>query len=176
MKKILAFSGSNSKNSINQSLIHTMTKLNNDVEFEVISLRDFEAPMYSVDAESENGFPESMKKLSALISSADGLLISTPEYNGATPAVMKNTIDWLSRIEQKLYQNKPVVFLSASPGPRGGAGALGYFTMAAPYQGANLIGSKALGGFQNLVSNDEFIDEATKKEMTELLNSLVSSL
>ena len=176
MKKIIAFAGSNSKNSINQSLIIAASKLSKEVEFQIISLRDYTAPIYSIDDENENGIPKNMEELSKLISSADGLLISTPEHNGATPAVMKNTIDWLSRIGQKIYQDKPVVFLSTSPGPRGGAGALSYFVSSAPYQGANVIGSKAFGSFQNHVVNNEFVEGEEKMEMMTLITSLIASL
>ena len=176
MKKIVAFSGSNSLNSINQSLIIAASKLHNNVEFEIISLRDFRAPIYSIDTEMENGMPAKMEALSSLISQADALLISTPEHNGATTTVMKNTIDWLSRIEQKLYQNKPVVFLSTSPGPRGGSGALSYFTNAAPYQGAKVVGSRAIGSFQNHVINNAFVDGEEKQKVSTLLKSLVAKL
>ncbi|NRA13558.1 MAG: NAD(P)H-dependent oxidoreductase [Crocinitomicaceae bacterium] len=116
MGKILAFSGSNSKNSINQKLVQATAELVESNEVEVIDLRDYDAPLYGIDLETEKGIPESMKKLSAKMGSVDGYIISTPEHNGSMSALLKNTIDWLSRIEQKAFQNKPTVFLSTSPG------------------------------------------------------------
>ena len=115
-KRILAFSGSNSKNSINQKLVQATAELVESNEVEVIDLRDYDAPLYGIDLETEKGIPESMKKLSAKMGSVDGYIISTPEHNGSMSALLKNTIDWLSRIEQKAFQNKRTVFLSTSPG------------------------------------------------------------
>ena len=174
MKKIIAFSGSNSANSINQSLIRATTKLSDKAEFQVLDLRDYPAPMYGVDEEGANGIPSKIQDLHSAMKAADGLIISTPEHNGATPAFFKNTIDWLSRIDAKLYLNKPVVFLSTSPGGRGGMTALSYFTNSAPHQGAEVIGSHSIGSFHNHVNNDQFVEGDEKKAVQELVEALIN--
>ena len=87
MGVILAFSGSNSKHSINQKLIVATAKMISKHQVKVISLRDFEAPLYGIDLESEAGIPELMLKLNSIFNNVDGFLISTPEHNGSIPAV-----------------------------------------------------------------------------------------
>lgn len=157
MKKIIAFSGSNSKASINQQLVEAIA--NKHTNIETISLRDYEAPIYGIDLEMESGIPETMKSLKDLLKTADGFIVSSPEHNGSMPAVLKNTIDWLSRIDQKVFDDKPIVFLSTSPGPRGGASALEHLVAVMPYRGANIVGSHSQGSFQDHYNNGELSEE-----------------
>ena len=163
MGKILAFSGSNSKNSINQKLIRLTSELIEEHEVEVIDLRDYDAPLYGIDLEIENGIPSSMKALSEKMSAVDGYIISTPEHNGSMSALLKNTIDWLSRFEQKTFQNKPTVFMSASPGPRGGISALSHLVDVMPYRGAEVVGHYALGSFGEHYVDGSLDDESQVK-------------
>ncbi len=63
-----------------------------------ISLADYPLPILDEDLEKEKGVPENAVKLGRLIAAHDGLLIATPEYNGSIPPLLKNTIDWVSRV------------------------------------------------------------------------------
>lgn len=63
-----------------------------------ISLGDYPLPIMDEDLEKENGVPENAVKLGRQIAANDGLLIATPEYNGSIPPLLKNTIDWVSRV------------------------------------------------------------------------------
>ena len=63
-----------------------------------ISLADYPLPIMDEDLEKEKGVPENAVKLARLIAAHDGLLIATPEYNGSIPPLLKNTIDWVSRV------------------------------------------------------------------------------
>jgi NAD(P)H-dependent FMN reductase len=175
MGKILAFSGSNSKNSINQQLVHATGELVEGHEVEVVDLRDYDAPIYGIDLEVEKGIPASMKALSEKMKSADGYIISTPEHNGSMSALLKNTIDWLSRIEQKAFQNKPTLFMSASPGPRGGIAALSHLVDVMPYRGAEIVGHYALGSFGEHY-NEGKLDAATKTEVKVIVESLINAI
>ncbi|MEI9422455.1 NAD(P)H-dependent oxidoreductase [Mesorhizobium sp. Cs1299R1N1] len=65
-----------------------------------ISLADYPLPILDEDLEKENGIPENAQKLARLIAVHDGLLIATPEYNGSIPPLLKNTIDWVSRVRR----------------------------------------------------------------------------
>lgn len=173
MKKIIAFSGSNSKHSINQKLIRSIAMLHEGIE--VINLRDYQAPVYGIDIEEESGFPESMIALNKKFNEADGFIVSTPEHNGSMPAVLKNTIDWLSRIEPKVFKEKPTVFLSTSPGPRGGASALGHIVDIMPYRGANVIGSFSQGNFQEHY-NDGELSEELRSGLKPIIKSLYEAI
>src|SRR5208337_592121 len=84
------------------------------------SVGDF--PLYNHDVQ-ENGFPPAAIAMAEAIVSADGLIIVTPEYNYSMPGVLKNAIDWLSRLPKQPFANKPVLIQSASQGGFGGVRA-----------------------------------------------------
>jgi chromate reductase, NAD(P)H dehydrogenase (quinone) len=79
-------------------------------------------PHYDADVQAQ-GFPQSVLDLGKAISEADGVIIVTPEYNYSVPGVLKNALDWLSRLTPAPFAGKPVAIQSASPGIFGGARA-----------------------------------------------------
>ena len=79
-------------------------------------------PHYDADVQAQ-GFPQSVLDLGKAISEADGVIIVTPEYNYSVPGVLKNALDWLSRLTPAPFVGKPVAIQSASPGIFGGARA-----------------------------------------------------
>lgn len=79
-----------------------------------------EIPLYNADLQTA-GFPKSVTDLADSIRRADGLIICSPEYNYSVPGVLKNAIDWLSRLPDQPFAAKPVLLQSASPGLLGGA-------------------------------------------------------
>lgn len=148
MKKILAFSGSSSSLSINQSLAQYTIELLSQYETNLIDLRDYMAPIYSIDIEKGIGIPQNIKKLNRLIEEHDGLLISLPEHNGAVTALFKNTVDWLSRIDKKFLMGKKILLLSASPGKRGAASALEQGSKLLHYFGGIVIDTYSIPQFK----------------------------
>ena len=176
MKKILAFAGSNSSTSINHQLILATSKLTSKANIEVISLRDYEAPVFGVDLLALKGMPESMTRLSKKMKTADGFIVSFAEHNGSMTAAVKSAFDWLSKIEGKFFLDKPVVFLATSNGARGGASALKHVVEIMPYRGAKIIGNHSIGGFEEKVVNGEIINETDKKRIQQLLSELTDSL
>ena len=70
-----------------------------------ISLADYPLPIMDQDLEKEQGVPENAQKLGAMIAAQDGLLIASPEYNASIPPLLKNTIDWISRIRRDANGN-----------------------------------------------------------------------
>jgi NAD(P)H-dependent FMN reductase len=128
---LLAFAGSLRQGSYNRRLIHVLVEGARAAGAEVtlIELRDYALPVYDGDIEAA-GMPEAVRQLQALMASHDGLLISTPEYNGSMPALVKNTLDWISRPTDAggsgvaLFQDKVAGIVSASPGPLGGLRSL----------------------------------------------------
>ena len=176
MKKVLAFSGSNSSTSINLQLVNAVAKLDVDFQIDVIDLRDYAAPIYGIDHETAEGIPASMVKLKELMNSYDGYIVSSPEHNGSMPAFLKSTLDWLSRQEGKIFQEKPVVFLATSPGARGGSSVLNHILEIMPYRGAKVIGGHGVGEFSKKVQDGNLIESEDKQIIIELLRKLSSSL
>jgi chromate reductase len=139
MKKVLAFTGSNSSKSVNRKLLEYAVKKVQGLDVTVIDLRDFPAPIYSMDIEEGDGIPAEILQLRELFDRADGYMLSSPEHNGMMPAFLKNTMDWLSRTEGKIFQDKPVFVMSTSPGPRGGVTNLGNMETLFPHWGASSV-------------------------------------
>ena len=78
-------------------------------------------PLYNQDIQ-DKGFPEPVMRLNKEVLDADAILIASPEYNYSVSGVLKNALDWLSRIQPaQPFKNKPVAILSATGGPLGGA-------------------------------------------------------
>ncbi len=148
MKSILAFTGSNSSNSVNRKLLEMALANVKTLETTLIDLRNFPVPMYSMDIEEETGIPSEVHRLKKLFNKHDGFLISSPEHNGMMPAFFKNTMDWISRTEGKIFQGKPVMLMSTSPGPRGGATNLANMANLFPHWGASAVFADfSLGSF-----------------------------
>lgn len=129
--RILVFAGSTRLDSYNKKLAAAAAKGAEKAGAEVtlIDLRDYPLPLFDEDLEAAEGMPENGQALRALFLRHDGLLIATPEYNGSLPAVLKNTIDWLSRRQGDegplvCFNGKVALLVSTSPGGLGGMCAL----------------------------------------------------
>ncbi|WP_306013421.1 MULTISPECIES: NADPH-dependent FMN reductase [unclassified Allomuricauda] len=169
MKKIITIAGSNSQNSINKALLTYTASLLENVEIIAIDLNNYVLPIYGVDFETENGIPPAVKKLDRIFDTADGFMISLAEHNGSYAAVFKNTIDWLSRSNMKVWREKPMFLMATSPGRRGGATVLesarGYF----PFMGASITDTFSLPSFY-----DNFLDSKISDQ--ELNGQLMASV
>jgi len=148
--KILAFAATNSRNSINRALVEfASARLESnhpsDVDIETLDLNDFEMPIYSIDRQVESGLPTEAQTFYEKIGAVDAVLVSFAEHNGSVTAAWKNLFDWMSRIDMKVWHDKPVLMLAATPGPRAGAGVLGGQEMMAPFFGADLRGTVGIG-------------------------------
>ena len=81
------------------------------------SVGDF--PLYNHDVQLK-GFPPVVTAMAAAIAESDGVIFVTPEYNHLVPGVLKNAIDWISRLPNQPFAGKPIAIQSASPGLFGG--------------------------------------------------------
>ena len=125
--KLLAFAGSTRKESYNKKLVKIAAEGARKAGAEVLflDLRDYLLPLFDEDFEKESGLPAGALALKKLFIGHDGFLLSAPEYNSSISAVLKNTIDWLSRPNAgetplQAFTGKTCVLMSASPGALGG--------------------------------------------------------
>src|SRR4029450_13829942 len=79
-------------------------------------------PIYNFDIQNATGFPAEIVAWADAIRSADGLIIVSPEYNWSIPGGFKHAIDWVSRMKEQPFKDKPVALHSAAGGSLGGAG------------------------------------------------------
>ncbi|REH52307.1 NAD(P)H-dependent FMN reductase [Tenacibaculum gallaicum] len=176
MKKIIAFAGSNSKKSINKELVIYASGLQQEAEVSILDLNNYPLPMYGVDEEMENGIPENAAKFLEKIKEADGIVISLAEHNGNFTVAFKNIIDWMSRIEQKVWHNKPLLLLSTSPGARGGASAMEIAKNGFPHIGANVIANFSLPKFYDNFKNGSVVNEEFNQKIKEAVTTFLKAV
>jgi len=167
--KILAFGASNSSTSINQQLAKYASGLFKKADVELLDLNDYEMPIYSIDREKKDGFPQLAHDFYNKIGDADFIVISFAEYNGAYTTAFKNIFDWMSRINGKTFQEKPMLLLATSPGTRGGSSVLKIACDRFPRQAGIVKGSFSLPSFNDnfdtekgIISNKDLNDELLK--------------
>jgi chromate reductase, NAD(P)H dehydrogenase (quinone) len=180
---ILAFAGSTRSKSFNHQLILATAKLGNamdDVTVDTLSLKDFPLPFYDGDLESQKGMPPNALTLKKMITEYDAIVIASPEYNASFSAVLKNTIDWISRPGGDddpgavLYE-KPVGLLSASPGGLGGIRGLTQLRAVLQNLTTLVVPAQYCLGSAHQAFNDDgtLKDEAAEKAIVQVLDQLV---
>jgi chromate reductase len=101
-----------------------------DAEVTRISLGDFPLPIYDGDLQARSGVPINAVNLKRMIGAHQGVLIVTPEYNSSIPALVKNTVDWITRVQDpheargQVFREKPFAIAAASQNRLGGTRAL----------------------------------------------------
>src|ERR1700747_3228307 len=130
--KILVIPGSLRTGSLNARLAAAIAHelAQSGAEITRISLSDFPLPIYDGDLQAKSGVPKNAINLKRMIGAHHGVLIVTPEYNSSVPPLLKNAIDWVSRV-QDAHENRGQVFrgrafalAGASRGRLGGARAI----------------------------------------------------
>ena len=117
---LLGLSGSLRKDSTNTQLLQEAARIFGDATY---IQADLNLPLYDGDLENRAGLPQAAQTLATQIAQADGVLISSPEYNSGISGVQKNALDWISRSDGSPWLGKPVAVMSAAAGREGGARA-----------------------------------------------------
>ncbi len=124
--RIIVFAGSARRDSVNKHVARVAARLLDErgADARFLDLADYEMPLYHGEIEADHGVPDAGHALAAEFAPATGLLIASPEYNGAMTALLKNTVDWVTRIDRAILRDKYFGLMSATPGPRGGTRGL----------------------------------------------------
>lgn len=127
MVRIIAFSGSGRKESLNQKLVQIAAQgaENAGAQVTVLNLKELELPIYDGDLEASEGLPEGAIRFKQLLADHQGFLIASPEYNSSLSPLLKNAIDWASRPSDgeaplAAFDGKVAGLMAASPGGLGG--------------------------------------------------------
>src|SRR5690242_21204608 len=138
---VLIVCGSLRKGSYNAALTRALPGLA-PAEVKFVTAPPFEAlPLYNADIQEASGFPGPAENLAAAIRGADGVLFVTPEYNWSMPGALKNAIDWVSRMKEQPFKEKPVAIQSCSQGPLGGSRMQYHMRMSMTYLNAFTFGT-----------------------------------
>lgn len=150
--RILVLSGSIRTGSYNTRLAALVAKTAAmaDAKVTQISLADYPLPIYDGDLEAEKGVPENARKLKAVFQQHNGVFIASPEYNTAVTPLLKNTLDWVSRLSDEgeppaaAFRNRVFALGAASTGALGGMrGLMGLRTIMEIGLGALVIPNMA---------------------------------
>jgi NAD(P)H-dependent FMN reductase len=122
--RLLFFAGSTRERSYNKKLArlaqHIATA--NGIEGVFVDLKDYPMPLYNGDLEAEQGPPQKAAEFKALLAEYQGVFIASPEYNSSVTPLLKNTIDWVTRVRAKgetgleVYKTRVFAISGASPG------------------------------------------------------------
>lgn len=184
--KILVFAGSIRSGSYNARLAALAAKelALADAEVTLVSLVDYPMPLYDGNDEARSGSPEQALKLKRLMGLHQGVFIASPEYNASVTPLLKNTIDWISRVregrEQPLaaFRNRIFGLGAASNGTYGGMRSLmalrqvlelGCGALVLPEQVAVRAAEQAFD------ENDNLKDERTARALQTVARRLVET-
>ncbi|MBX3717438.1 MAG: NAD(P)H-dependent oxidoreductase [Burkholderiales bacterium] len=153
MARILVFAGSARRDSLNKKLAREAARFAREAGAEAtfVDLDDYPIPLYHGDLEAAEGMPENARKLRALFLAHDALLVASPENNSSVTALLKNTIDWLSRDlgegrgdDSGLapWRGKVAGLMAASPGAFGGVRGLPHLRQVLATLGVTVLGTQ----------------------------------
>lgn len=144
MTSLLGISGALRAQSTNTMLVRNAAAAFDATTFTEADIR---FPLYDGDLEDSHGIPAAVQLLFDQIAAADAIIISTPEYNKGVPGVLKNALDWVSRIEGAPWADKPVAIMSAAAGRSGGERAqTALISALAPFRPRLILGPEVLVG------------------------------
>lgn len=168
------FSGSLRKDSFNTKLLHLAAQHLHCDSSDIIDLNELSIPLYSGDIEAA-GIPEGVQKLAKRIEQAQVLIIASPEYNYSISGVLKNTIDWVSRVRPMPFRKKPLLLLAASMGPI--AGIRGLWQTRIPLEGlGNYVYPDmfSLGTAHEAINEQGFTNPDDQKRFAATLDGFVT--
>lgn len=140
--RIALFAGSTRAGSINVALLRaiarTATERGHDVD--VIDLADHPMPLFHADEEARDGVPMPVRTFVDKLRAADAVVIASPEYNGGFTPMLKNAIDWATRVEKRIWAEAPLALVSATPGGMGGRNGLSLLRTLFGFMGIEIVG------------------------------------
>jgi NAD(P)H-dependent FMN reductase len=180
--KILVIPGSLRTGSLNAKLAATAAHefVQADVEVTRISLGDFPLPIYDGDLQNKSGVPKNAVNLKRMIGAHHGVLIVTPEYNSSVPPLLKNTIDWVTRVQDphetrgQVFRERAFAIAAASEGRLGGTRALAALRLILSACHATVIPNQLALSFASEAYDD--MDRLKHPADVEALRALVRQL
>ena len=180
--KILVIPGSLRTGSLNARLAaaaaHELAQVG--VEVTRISLGDFPLPIYDGDLQTRSGVPKNAVNLKRMIGAHHGVLIVSPEYNASVPPLLKNAIDWVSRVQDpheargQVFRDRVFAISAASGNRLGGTRALAALRLILSACQAIVIPSQIALSFAGEAYDD--MDRLKHSADIEALNALVRQL
>jgi len=180
--KILVFAGSTRRESVNRKLARVAAQAVDAAggQATLLELADYPMPLYNGDMEAESGPPQNAFLLQEIIAAHEGLIVVSPEYNHSIPALLKNTLDWISRTPRvkgaNPFTGKVTGLMAASPGGLGGLQGLDTVHRVLTTVGALVLPKMVAVPRADKVFDAEgqLTDEASARRVGELATEVVA--
>ena len=150
------------------------------VEVTRLSLGDYPLPIYDGDLQAKSGVPKNAVNLKRMMGAHHGVVIVTPEYNSSVPALLKNTIDWITRVQDphesrgQIFRQKPFAIAAASEGRLGGTRALAALRLILSACQAIVVPNQLALSFADQAYDD--MDRLKKEADIEAMRALVTQI
>ena len=170
--KLVAFCGSLRKASFNRLALQAfIERLPAGVTLSTIEIGEW--PLYNADIQAQ-GFPDNVQSAQKAILAADGIVFASPEYNYSVSGVLKNAIDWLSRMTPQPFAGKPMAVFGASGGPLGTGRAQYHLRQMMVFLDGRFVNKPEvmIGAAQTKFVDGKFTDEVGAKLLSDLGASL----
>jgi chromate reductase len=174
--KLVAFCGSLRKGSFNRMALQLfIDRAPVGATVETIEIGDW--PLYDADIQAQ-GFPDKVQAAQKAMLDADGIVFATPEYNYSVSGVLKNAIDWLSRMTPQPFAGKPVAMFGASGGPLGAARAQYHLRQMMVFLDGRVVNKPEvmIGAAHTKFVDGKFNDEVGAKLLADLGASLALAI
>lgn len=174
--RVLIFSASLRADSLNTRLAEMAAKAAEGFGATVdrATMREFDAPSYDGGADARGDIPPGAQEFERRLQANDAFVISSPEYNGSMPGVLKNAIDWASRFRPQPFHERHGLLLSASPSMRGGNQGLWALRVPLEHLGARVFPDMfSLAQAHKALSGDTFVDPALQKRFEQNLHGFL---
>lgn len=176
--RFLVFSVSLRKDSFNTRLAKLASLLikKNGGEVDYANMNEFDCPSFNQDLEGNNSQPKGAEEFRRRILANDAFIISSPEYNGSMPGLIKNAIDWVSRFRPQPFNEHHALLMSASPSMGGGNKALWSLRMPLEHLGARVFPDmfSLATAHKAFTPEDKIADETLAKRFEDNLVSFMN--
>ncbi len=163
--RVLVFSASLRVGSLNTKLARLAARRAEQwgATVDLAAMRDFDAPSYDADVEANEQVPAGARELNRRLTECDAFVIASPEYNASMPGLLKNLIDWTSRLRPQPFHERHGLLLSASPSMAGGRMGLWCLRVPLEHLGARIFPDMfSLAMAHKAFSGDEIADATLK--------------
>ncbi|MER6068150.1 NAD(P)H-dependent oxidoreductase [Streptomyces sp. NPDC001817] len=176
--RFLVFGAALRADSSNARLASLVARLLSDTgaAVDLATMRDFEMPLYDGDMEAGEGVPRGALALRDRLEQSDAFVISSPEYNASVPGVLKNAIDWVSRVRPQPFKTKHALLVSASPSLVGGNRGLWALRIPLEHLGTRVYPDmfSVANSYQAFAEDGTLADPGLQQRLTETVAGFLS--
>ncbi|MBW8702399.1 Chromate reductase [Streptomyces sp. MBT84] len=176
--RVLVFGGALRADSANARLAALVARLISDTgaAVDLASMRDFDMPLYDGDMEAAEGLPPGALALRDRLERSDAFVIASPEYNASVPGVLKNAIDWVSRVRPQPFKTKHAMLVSASPSLVGGNRGLWALRVPLEHLGTRVYPDmfSVADSYQAFAEDGALADSGLQQRLTETVAGFLS--